>query len=81
LLGVAKLLDSLGRSLTATRAQVTYIMIKPDGVQRGLIAEIISRFEKRGYQLKGALPTGAADYGRRQRRAERGRPVGYSSQP
>jgi hypothetical protein len=27
--------------------------IKPDGVQRGLVAEIISRFEKRGYQLKG----------------------------
>jgi Nucleoside diphosphate kinase len=30
--------------------------IKPDGVQRGLIAEVISRFEKRGYQLKGAAP-------------------------
>jgi nucleoside diphosphate kinase len=25
-------------------------------VQRGLIAEVISRFEKRGYQLKGAAP-------------------------
>jgi nucleoside-diphosphate kinase len=30
----------------------TYIMIKPDGVQRGLIGEIISRFEKKGYYLK-----------------------------
>ncbi|GAA5999443.1 uncharacterized protein JCM10292_001295 [Rhodotorula paludigena] len=29
----------------------TYIMIKPDGVQRGLVGEIIGRFEKRGYQL------------------------------
>ncbi|GAA5941894.1 uncharacterized protein JCM15063_000811 [Sporobolomyces koalae] len=29
----------------------TYIMIKPDGVQRGLVGEIISRFEKRGYKL------------------------------
>lgn len=28
-------------------------MIKPDGVQRGLIAEIISRFERRGYKLVG----------------------------
>lgn len=27
--------------------------IKPDGVQRGLVSEIISRFEKRGYTLKG----------------------------
>lgn len=29
----------------------TYIMIKPDGVQRGLVGEIISRFERRGFQL------------------------------
>ena len=29
----------------------TYIMVKPDGVQRGLVGDIISRFEKRGYQL------------------------------
>merc|ERR1712098_607812 len=28
-------------------------MIKPDGVQRGLVGEIISRFEKRGYFLLG----------------------------
>jgi len=26
-------------------------MIKPDGVQRGLVADIIGRFEKRGYKL------------------------------
>jgi len=30
----------------------SYIMIKPDGVQRGLVGEIISRFEKRGFQLR-----------------------------
>mmetsp|Transcript_18870 Transcript_18870/g.25961 ORF Transcript_18870/g.25961 Transcript_18870/m.25961 type:complete len:149 (-) Transcript_18870:328-774(-) len=29
----------------------TYIMIKPDGVQRGLIGEIIKRFENKGYKL------------------------------
>ncbi|WVO13845.1 nucleoside diphosphate kinase [Cryptococcus depauperatus] len=29
----------------------TYIMIKPDGVQRGLVGKIISRFEKRGFKL------------------------------
>ena len=27
------------------------IMIKPDGVQRGLIGEIIKRFEQKGYKL------------------------------
>ncbi|RLF90486.1 nucleoside-diphosphate kinase [Thermococci archaeon] len=29
----------------------TFVMIKPDGVQRGLIGEIISRFEKRGLKI------------------------------
>lgn len=29
----------------------TFIMIKPDGVQRGLIGKIISRFEKKGFKL------------------------------
>lgn len=29
----------------------TLVLIKPDGVQRGLMGEIISRFEKRGLRL------------------------------
>merc|ERR1711877_78702 len=29
----------------------TFIMIKPDGVQRGLVGEIIKRFEQKGFQL------------------------------
>ncbi|KAF5330654.1 hypothetical protein D9619_005944 [Psilocybe cf. subviscida] len=29
----------------------TYIMIKPDGVQRNLVGKIISRFEERGFKL------------------------------
>jgi len=32
----------------------TFIMVKPDGVQRGLIGDIVLRFEKKGFQLKGA---------------------------
>lgn len=32
----------------------TFIMVKPDGVQRGLIGEIVARFEKKGFQLVGA---------------------------
>ena len=38
----------------------TFIAIKPDGVQRGLISEIIGRFEKKGFKLvalKQLIPT------------------------
>lgn len=31
----------------------TYLMLKPDGVQRNLVGEIISRFEKRGFKIVG----------------------------
>ncbi|KAJ3036270.1 nucleoside diphosphate kinase [Rhizophlyctis rosea] len=31
----------------------TYIMVKPDGVERGLVGEIIKRFEAKGYKLQG----------------------------
>jgi nucleoside-diphosphate kinase len=29
----------------------TFLMIKPDGVRRGLVGEIIRRFENKGYKL------------------------------
>ncbi|MBU7315881.1 nucleoside-diphosphate kinase [Paenibacillus oleatilyticus] len=32
----------------------TFLMVKPDGVQRGLIGEIVSRFEQKGLQLVAA---------------------------
>lgn len=32
----------------------TYLMVKPDGVQRNLIGKIVSRFERKGFQLVGA---------------------------
>ena len=31
----------------------TFIAVKPDGVQRGLIGEIIKRFETKGYKVIG----------------------------
>lgn len=31
----------------------TFLMVKPDGVQRNLIGEIVARFEKKGFQLVG----------------------------
>ena len=34
-----------------SNSERTYIMIKPDGVQRGLVGEIIKRFETRGFRL------------------------------
>ncbi|MCL1595617.1 MAG: nucleoside-diphosphate kinase [Actinomycetia bacterium] len=30
----------------------TYVMVKPDGVARGLVGEVISRFEAKGLQLE-----------------------------
>jgi len=35
-------------------AERTLIIIKPDGVQRHLIGEIVGRFEKKGFKLVGA---------------------------
>lgn len=32
----------------------TFLMVKPDGVQRQLIGDIVARFEKKGFQLVGA---------------------------
>ena len=40
--------DSVGMSSQTER---TFIMVKVDGVQRGLIGEIIKRFEQKGYKL------------------------------
>merc|ERR1719473_698490 len=31
----------------------TFIMIKPDGVQRGLVGQILQRFEQKGFKLAG----------------------------
>jgi nucleoside-diphosphate kinase len=31
----------------------TFIMVKPNGVARGLVGEVVSRFERRGFVLRG----------------------------
>ena len=33
----------------------TYIMLKPDCVKRGLMGEVISRIERKGYKIVDAL--------------------------
>jgi nucleoside-diphosphate kinase len=35
------------------KMEKTFLMVKPDGVQRNLIGEIVSRFENKGFQLVG----------------------------
>jgi nucleoside-diphosphate kinase len=42
------------KTLEGNIMEKTFIMVKPDGVQRGLIGEVVSRFEKKGFQLVGA---------------------------
>ena len=37
--------------LQTPQKERTFIMIKPDGVQRGMIGSILARFEKRGFKL------------------------------
>ena len=36
------------------KVEKTFVMVKPDGVQRGLTGEIISRLERRGLKLAAA---------------------------
>jgi nucleoside-diphosphate kinase len=31
----------------------TFVMVKPNGVARGLVGEIVARFERRGFVLRG----------------------------
>jgi nucleoside-diphosphate kinase len=37
--------------VAGTNQERTFLAVKPDGVQRGLVGDIIARFEKRGYKL------------------------------
>lgn len=39
----------------------TVVLVKPDGVQRGLIGEIIHRFERKGLHLVGLKMVGLTD--------------------
>ncbi|WP_170007475.1 nucleoside-diphosphate kinase [Bacillus fonticola] len=32
----------------------TFLMVKPDGVQRNVIGDVVARFERKGFQLVGA---------------------------
>lgn len=52
--------ENLHPSLHKVRYERTFVMVKPDGVMRGLIGDIISRFEKSGLKvvaMKMQIPT------------------------
>jgi nucleoside-diphosphate kinase len=34
--------------------ETTLVLVKPDGVRRGLCGEVVARLERRGYELRGA---------------------------
>ena len=34
--------------------ETTLVLVKPDGMQRGLAGEIVARLERRGFELRGA---------------------------
>jgi len=34
--------------------ETTLVLVKPDGVARGLAGEVVGRFERRGYELRAA---------------------------
>ena len=34
--------------------ETTLVLVKPDGVSRGLAGEVVARFERRGFELRGA---------------------------
>jgi nucleoside-diphosphate kinase len=53
-----KTIKKRGRNMKATR---TAVLVKPDGLQRGLIGEIISRFERKGLKLVGLKMLRMAD--------------------
>lgn len=42
---------SLFSSKMAAARERTFIMVKPDGVQRGLVGKIIKKFEQKGFKL------------------------------
>ncbi|RWS30464.1 nucleoside diphosphate kinase-like protein [Leptotrombidium deliense] len=42
---------ALLRDVMAGNKERTFLMVKPDGVQRGIVGEIIKRFEQKGFKL------------------------------
>lgn len=50
-LAILSQLYQSGHSEMSGNKERTFIMIKPDGVQRGIVGDIIKRFEAKGFKL------------------------------
>lgn len=50
---IRRLTSRVSNAPTELKRELTYVMIKPDGVQRGLVGEITTRFEGKGFKLVG----------------------------
>merc|ERR1711872_23606 len=49
--------------MSGDNTERTFIAVKPDGVQRGLVGDIIKRFEQRGYKMvAGKLMTASKEH-------------------
>src|SRR5699024_6404699 len=61
----------------------TFLMVKPDGVQRNLVGDIVKRFEQKGFKLAGAKLMKISDelakthYGEHKERPFFGEPVDF----
>jgi|ERR1712142_543040 len=54
-------ISSFFPKMADAKEERTFLMVKVDGVQRGLVGEIVSRFEKKGFKLVGAKLTQATE--------------------
>src|SRR5688572_5723125 len=43
--------ERIARRMTMPENQRTFVMVKPDGVRRGLVGEVIKRIETKGYRI------------------------------
>ena len=50
----AAVLDRLARLGAPMAVETTLVLVKPDGMRRGLAGEVVGRLERRGYELKAA---------------------------
>lgn len=61
MLGSILALFSIISVAMAANKERTFIMVKPDGVQRGLVGKIIERFEQKGFKLVALKFTWVSD--------------------
>ncbi|XP_016979822.1 nucleoside diphosphate kinase [Drosophila rhopaloa] len=60
MLGTILAFFSVFLATMAANKERTFIMVKPDGVQRGLVGKIIERFEQKGFKLVALKHTWAS---------------------